>query len=486
MTDTAATDTVTPDWAAATTQIHAGYSAGVPQNTAVVPIYQSTAYEFASFSDAAEIFALRKTGNLYSRTGNPTNAALEARIAALDGGVAALATGSGQSAVALALLALVRTGQHIVASSQLYGGSVDLLEDTFSDFGITVSFVDPRDPDAWAAAVTDDTRAFFVESIGNPVASVPDLTALAAVAHARDIPLVVDNTIATPYLLRPIDVGADIVVYSATKFLGGHGNSLAGVIVDGGSFDFGARPERWTQFTTASARFGGIVFWEHFGRDASAYLAYTKVKLSHDLGPALSPFNAFLILQGVETLDIRLQKQTDSAFDLARRLAAHPAVARVHHPSLPGHPDHDRAAHYLPRGTGSVFAFDLATDSAPTNTAKQGDTTGQGDAADGTIGHIAAFIDSLALFKLVANIGDVRSLVVHPATTTHSRLTPEQRTAAGFSLSTVRLSVGLESPADLWADLEQALDAHLARSAPSLNDLPLTDPNLTDPLETTR
>lgn len=474
------TDRLTPDWAAATSQIHAGYSAGVPQNTAVVPIYQSTAYEFASFADAAEIFALRKTGNLYSRTGNPTNAALEARIAALDGGVAALATGSGQSAVALALLALVRTGQHIVASSQLYGGSVDLLEDTFRDFGITVSFVDPRDPAAWAAAATDNTRAFFVESIGNPVASVPDITALAEVAHARDIPLLVDNTIATPYLLRPLDVGADIVVYSATKFLGGHGNSLAGVIVDGGSFDFGAHPERWTQFTTPSARFGGITFWEHFGRDASAYLAYTKVKLSHDLGPALSPFNAFLILQGVETLDIRVQKQTDTAFDLARRLAAHPAVAHVHHPSLPGHPDHDRAAQYLPRGAGSVFAFDLAVTTAD-----------QVDAADGTLGQIAAFIDSLQLFKLVANIGDVRSLVVHPATTTHSRLTPDQRTAAGFSLSTVRLSVGLESPTDLWADLEQALDAHLARTTPTLTDPApatptLTDPALTNPLEATR
>ncbi|MET0989993.1 MAG: aminotransferase class I/II-fold pyridoxal phosphate-dependent enzyme [Glaciihabitans sp.] len=472
------TDRSTHDWAAATTQIHAGYSAGVPQNKAVVPIYQSTAYEFASFTDAAEIFALRKTGNLYSRTGNPTNAALEARIAALDGGVAALATGSGQSAVALALLALVRTGQHIVASSQLYGGSVDLLEDTFADFGITVSFVDPRDPDAWAAAVTEHTRAFFVESIGNPVASVPDLSALARVAHARDIPLVVDNTIATPYLLRPIDVGADIVVYSATKFLGGHGNSLAGVIVDGGSFDFGAHPERWTQFTTASARFGGIVFWEHFARDASAYLAYTKVKLSHDLGPALSPFNAFLILQGVETLDIRLQKQSDTAFDLARRLSAHPAVARVHHPSLPGHPDHERAAHYLPRGAGSVFAFDLDTGDTST------EPTSQGDDTDATIARVAAFIDSLSLFKLVANIGDVRSLVVHPATTTHSRLTPAQRAAAGFSLSTVRLSVGLESPVDLWADLEAALDAHAASSTSSFSDAVSASAVSTNPVST--
>jgi O-acetylhomoserine (thiol)-lyase len=433
-------------WAAATTQIHAGYTAGVAQNTAVVPIYQSTAYEFESFTDAAEIFALRKTGNLYSRTGNPTNAALEARIAALDGGVGALATGSGQSAVALALLALVRTGQHIVASSQLYGGSVDLLNDTFSNFGIDVSFADPRDPAAWAAAITPATRAFFVESIGNPVASVPDLFALSEIAHTHAIPFLVDNTIATPYLLKPLDFGADIVVYSATKFLGGHGNSLAGVIVDGGTFDFGAHPERWPQFTEPSARFGGIVFWDHFGRDGSAYLAYTKAKLAHDLGPALSPFNAFLILQGVETLDIRLQKQTDTAFDLAQRLAAHPGVAQVHHPSLPHHPDHARAAHYLPRGAGSVFAFDLAVDRV--------------DDAAATIAEVGRVIDRLALFKLVANIGDVRSLVVHPATTTHSRLTPAQRTAAGFSLSTIRLSIGLEAPADLWADLDRALTEH--------------------------
>jgi O-acetylhomoserine (thiol)-lyase len=461
-----------PDpWAAATTQIHAGYTAGVAQNTAVVPIYQSTAYEFASFADAAEIFALRKAGNLYSRTGNPTNAALEARIAALDGGVAALATGSGQSAVALALLALVRTGQHIVASSQLYGGSVDLLEDTFADFGISVTFADPRDPAAWAAASTDLTRAFFVESIGNPVASVPDLVALAEVAHARDIPFIVDNTIATPHLLRPIDFGADIVVYSATKFLGGHGNSLAGVIVDGGTFDFGALPGRWPQFTEASTRFGGIVFWNQFGRERSAYLAYTKAKLSHDLGPALSPFNAFLILQGVETLDIRLQKQTDTAFDIARRLAAHPAVKRVHHPSLPDHPDHARAARYLPRGAGSVFAFDLkiAGDAVDADAA----SADEPDDARATLAQVAAFIDRLQLFKLVANIGDVRSLVVHPATTTHSRLSPAQRTAAGFSLSTIRLSIGLESPADLWSDLERAL-ATYAASAPAAPTVEVT------------
>ena len=425
------------NWSDATKQVHAGYRSGVPQNTAVVPIYQSSAYEFESFQAASDIFALKATGNLYSRTGNPTNAALEARVASLDRGVAALATGSGQSAVALSLLALVRGGQHIVASSHLYGGSVDLLDDTFADFGIAVTFVDPHDPGAWQRAIRPNTRAFFVESIGNPTATIPDLETLAGIAHDNDIPFVVDNTIATPALLRPIDFGADVVVYSATKFLGGHGNSLAGVIVDAGTFNFGARPERWTQFTEPSPRFGGITFWKEFGAHRSAYLAYTKAKLSHDLGPALSPFNAFLILQGIETLDIRLRKHTDSALEVARFLDGHPGVSVVHHPGLESHRDHDAARKYLPDGTGSVFAFDLA---APESA-------------------VGPFIDSLRLFSLVANIGDVRSLVVHPATTTHSRFTAEKRAAAGITLTTIRLSVGLESPADLIADLSNALDA---------------------------
>jgi O-acetylhomoserine (thiol)-lyase len=440
MSDNRAADS----WRASTRQVHAGFTAGVAQNTAVVPIYQSSAYEFESFQSAADIFALKTPGNLYSRSGNPTSAAFERRIAALDGGVAALATASGQSAVAIALLALVRTGQHIVAADQLYGGSVDLLGDTFADFGIDVTFVDARDSEAWAAAVRPETRAFFLESIGNPTALIPDLDGIAAIANARDIPLVIDNTIATPYLFRPLDFGADVVVYSATKFLGGHGNSLAGVIVDGGRLDFGAQPARWPQFTTASERFGGLVFGEQFGAAGSAYLAYAKAKLSHDLGPSLSPFNAFQIVQGVETLDIRVRKQTDSALVIARFLAAHPEVALVHHPQIEGHPDAARAEQYFPRGVGSVFSFNLA----------------------GSAAGVEPFIDSLELFALVANIGDVRSLVVHPATTTHSRLTPAQRERAGISLTTIRLSVGLEDPDDLIADLSGALAriAHLTEA----------------------
>ncbi|MEP6479293.1 MAG: PLP-dependent transferase [Rhodoglobus sp.] len=422
-------------WAPATLQVHAGYTPGELQNTATVPIYQSAAYEFESFAAARDIFALRKTGNLYSRTGNPTNSVLEKRVAALDGGVGALATASGQSAVAIALLALVRGGQHIVASSKLYGGTVDLLADTFADFGIGVTFADPGDVEAWSTATTDATRAWFVESIGNPTASLPDLRALATAAHRLDVPLVVDNTVATPVLQRPIENGADVVVYSATKFLGGHGNSLGGVIVDGGSFDFGARPERWTQFTTHSERFG-ITFLTDLG-DASPYLTYAKAKLAHDLGPALSPFNAFLLLQGLETLDLRIARHGASALLVAEHLARHPLVATVHHAGLPDHPDYAIGQRDFPHGTGSVFAFDLAADES----------------------EVGPFIDRLQLFSLVANIGDARSLVVHPATTTHSRFTAEQRAAAGISLTTIRLSIGLEDPADLIDDLDGALAA---------------------------
>jgi O-acetylhomoserine (thiol)-lyase len=419
----------------ATRQIHTGYQPGVPQNTPVVPIYQSTAYQFDSFQAAKDIFALRKPGNLYSRTGNPTQNVLEQRLAALDGGVSALAVSSGQAAVAIALLALAKTGQHIVAARQLYGGTVDLLEDTFADFGIAVTFVDQDDPAAWAAAVRETTRAFFAETIGNPIASVLDVRAIADVAHAHGVPFLVDNTIATPYLQRPIEFGADIVVYSATKFLGGHGTSLAGVIVDGGTFDFGREPARWPQFTQPYPRVGDLVLWDAFGQSGSAFLVYAKTKLVHDLGPSLSPFNAFQIIQGLETLDVRMERHTASALAIARFLDSHPAVSRVHHPALPGNPWRECADRYLPRGAGSVFSFDLAGE----------------DAAE-------VFIDSLELFALVANIGDVRSLVVHPATMTHSHLSVEQRAEAGLSLSTIRLSVGLENVTDLIADLSQALE----------------------------
>ncbi len=420
----------------ATRQVRTGYQPGTPQNTAIPPIYQSVAYDFGSFEQARDIFSLRRKGNLYSRTGNPTQAVFEQRLADLDGGVAALATGSGQSAVAVALLTLAKSGQHIVAARQLYGGTVDLLTDTFADFGIEVTLVDQDDLDAWRAAARPETRAFFAETIGNPVASVLDVRAVADIAHQAGVPLIVDNTIATPYLLRPKDFGADITVYSATKFIGGHGSSLGGVIVDLGTFDFGAEPQRWTQFTEPYPRIGDLVLWEEFGRERSAYLVYAKTKIVHDLGPALSPFNSFQLLQGLETLDLRLERQVGSALAIAHFLDGHPAVAKVNYPGLPDNRWHDAAQRYLPRGAGSVFSFDLAVDDSK----------------------VAKFIDSLQLFAIVANIGDARSLVVHPATTTHSHLGDTQLRDAGFGYRTVRLSIGLENLEDLVDDLRASLD----------------------------
>lgn len=420
----------------ATGQIRAGYEAGVPQNSAVPPIHQTVGYEFSSFAAAREIFALRRSGNLYSRTGNPTQLVFEERMAHLDDGVAALATASGQSAVAVALLSLARAGEHIVAARQLYGGTVDLLTDLFPDLGIEATLVDQDDLDAWRDAVRAETRAFFAESIGNPVASVLPVREIADIAHGAGVPLIVDNTIATPYLQRPKEFGADIAVYSATKFLGGHGTSLGGVIVDLGTFDFGAAPERWPQFTKPYPRVGDVVLWERFGRERSAFLVYAKTKIVHDLGPSLSPYNASQLLLGLETLDLRLRRQNDSALRIARHLDAHPAVARVHHAGLSTSPWHEAAQRYLPRGAGSVFSFDLATGER----------------------HVEAFIDSLRLFSLVANIGDARSLVVHPATTTHSHFDDARLAEAGFGRGTVRLSIGLEDPADLIRDLDRSFE----------------------------
>ncbi|WP_091226021.1 O-acetylhomoserine aminocarboxypropyltransferase/cysteine synthase family protein [Microbacterium sp. 3J1] len=422
-----------------TRQIQAGYVPGAPQNSAVPPIYQTAAYEFASLADAADLFALRTTGNLYSRNASPTQQVLEERIAALEGGVSAVAVASGQAAVAVTLLALAGRGGHIVAANQLYGGTVDLLVETFDDFGIPVTFVDQDDPDAWRAAVRPDTRVLFAESIANPIAQVLDIRAVADIAHDAGVPLVIDNTVGTPYLVRPGEHGADFVVHSATKFLSGHGTSLGGVVVDQGTFDFGAEPARWPQFTEPYTRVGDLMLWERFGI-GQAFAALVKSKYVHDLGPSLSPFNAWQILQGVETLDLRVSRQSATALSLARHLARHPAVAVVHHPGLEGNRWHENARRYLPRGGPSVFSFDLAIP--------------EDAEAQRTVAHV---VDGLRVIRLVANIGDARSLVNHPASMTHSHLTAAQRTAAGISLTTIRLSAGLEDPADLIADLDRAL-----------------------------
>ena len=427
----------------ATRQIHAGYTPGEPQNTVTVPVYQSAAYEFESFAAARDTFALTRVGNIYSRNGNPTNAVLERRIAALEGGVGAIAVGSGQAAVAAALLTLIAAagpGQHhIVASNKLYGGTSDLLGDTLADLGIEVTLVEPLDHGAWVGALRETTRAVLLESVGNPVLTIPDLPEIARIAHAADVPVIVDNTMGTPTLHRPIDHGADIVVHSATKYLGGHGIAIAGALVDAGTFDFTARPERWPRLTAPYPRFGGLVFTEAFdgtgGR--TPFLVLARSKVVHDLGPTLAPATAAQILVGIETLDLRVQRQTATALQLAQFLAGRPEVARVHHPGLPEHPEHARAQRLFPDGVGGVFAFDLAT------------------GADS----VETFVDALELFALAANIGDARSLVVHPATMTHSRLNAAGRAEAGIDLTTIRLSVGLEDVADLQADLEQALDA---------------------------
>lgn len=426
----------------ATAQVQAGFDPGIAENTAVPPIHQSNAFEFRSLSEARDLFALRRDGNIYSRAANPTVLIFEKRVAELEGGIAAAGVASGQAAVALALLALAKQGEHIVAARQLYGGTVDLLQDTFADWGIEVTFVDQDDADAWTAAVRPTTRAFFAESITNPVAQVLDVRTVARIAHEAGVPLVIDATVATPYLQRVRDLGADITVHSATKFLGGHGTSLGGVIVDLGTFDFTAEPERWPQLTQTYARVPDGSLVERFGGSGSPYIALVKTKYVHDLGPSLSAFNAFQLLQGIETLDLRIARHSASALEVARFLDEHGAVSRVHHPGLPSSPWHERAKEYLPRGASSVFAFDIH---------------GTGD-PDEDFRVVEAFIARLQVVKLVANIGDARSLVAHPASMTHSHLSPTQLSEAGISRTTIRLSIGLEDPADVIADLSRALE----------------------------
>ncbi|MFE1663975.1 O-acetylhomoserine aminocarboxypropyltransferase/cysteine synthase family protein [Microbacterium sp. P02] len=430
----------------ATTQVQAGYSAGIAQNPAITPIYQSNAYEFGSLAEARDLFAVRTVGNVYSRNANPTQLVFEARIAQLEGGTSAVAVASGQAATAGAVLALARAGDHVVAARQLYGGTIDLLQESLADLGISTTFVDQDDFSAWAAAVRPETRLFFAESITNPLAAVLDIRAVADIAHAAGVPLVVDNTVATPYLVRPGEFGADIVVHSATKYIGGHGSSLGGVVVDLGSFDFGADPERWPQFTAPFARIGGSSLWKRFGAEGQALAVWMKTKYVHDFGPTLSAFNSFQFLQGLETLDLRMRRHSDSALAVARFLADHPAVSVVHHPGLESSPWHATAARVLPRGASSVFAFDLAP---------------SGDALldESRVEHV---IDGLRVIRLVANIGDARSLVSHPASMTHSHLDADQLREAGISPTTIRLSIGLEDVADVIADLTQSLDAAYA------------------------
>ncbi|MEV3869714.1 bifunctional o-acetylhomoserine/o-acetylserine sulfhydrylase [Streptomyces sp. NPDC049906] len=417
-------------WSFETRQIHAGAEPDPATGARAVPIYQTTSFVFRDTQHAADLFSLAEPGNIYTRIHNPTQDVFEQRIASLEGGVAAVALASGQAAETLALLTLAGAGDHIVSSTSLYGGTYNLLRHTLPRFGIEVSFVDdPDDLDAWRAAIRPHTKALFAESLGNPRGNVLDVRGVADVAHAAGVPLIVDNTLATPFLLRPIEHGADIVVHSATKFLGGHGTTIAGVVVDGGTFDFGSRPERFPDFVEPDPSYHGLRYWPDLG--AGAFAVKLRVQLLRDIGPALSPHSAFLLLQGVETLSLRIERHSANALALAEWLEQQEDVAAVHYPGLASNRWHRAARHYLPRGAGAVLAFEL----------KDGVEAGK------------RFVDAVSLFSHLANVGDVRSLIIHPASTTHSQLDPEALAATGTAPGLVRLSVGIEHVDDLKADL---------------------------------
>ena len=415
-----------------TLQLHAGQEQPDPATGArAVPIYQTAAYVFDSFDQAADRFALRGPGNIYSRLTNPTVTALETRAAALEGGTAALALASGAAAITYALQNLVQSGSHIVAQRTIYGGTYNLLAHTLPRQGVTTTFVDPL-TESFADAVRDDTRAIFIETLGNPNSDVADIQAAAAAAHRHGIPLVVDNTFGTPYLIRPIEYGADIVVHSATKFLGGHGTALGGIIVEGGRFDWGASG-KFPQLSGPDPSYHGLSFAEACG--PAAFCTRVRAVLLRDTGAVLSPFDAFLLLQGMETLSLRVERHVQNALRVVEFLNDHPAVARVNHPSLPDSPTHALYKRYFPHGGGSIFTFELVG-GAPA--ARQ-------------------FIDRLEVFSLLANVADAKSLVIHPASTTHAQLNADELAAAGIRPGTVRLSIGLEHIQDLLDDLEQAL-----------------------------
>ena len=430
-------------WGFETRQIHAGQTPDSETSARAVPIYQTTSFTFRDSAHAADLFGLAEVGNIYTRIMNPTQAVLEARVASLEGapdtalGIpGALATSSGQAASTLAILNLAEAGDHIVSSASLYGGTYNLLRHTLPKLGIEVTFVDDADDlDQWRAAVRPNTKAFFGESIGNPRNDFLDIEGISGVAHDNSVPLIIDNTVATPWLVRPFEWGADIVVHSATKFLGGHGTSIGGIIADAGSFDFGASGKH-PGFTEPDASYHGLTYWEALG--PGAFILKARLQLLRDLGPAISPFNSFLLLQGIETLSLRVERHNDSARKVVDFLAGHAQVRAVQYAGLHDSPWHERATRLgRERGFGSVPAFVI----------EGGKEAGQ------------RFVEGLTLHSHVANIGDVRSLAIHPATTTHSQLSDEEQRSAGVDPGLVRLSVGLESIDDIVADLEQGFAA---------------------------
>jgi len=416
-----------------TLAVHAGQQPDPTTGARAVPIYQTTSYAFRNTEHAANLFALKETGNIYTRIMNPTQDVFEQRVAALEGGIGALATASGQAAITYAILNIAGAGDEIVSSSSLYGGTYNLFAHTLPKIGIKVHFVDGRDPENFRRAITPRTKALYAEIIGNPRLDVPDLEAIANIAHEHGIPFIVDNTLATPYLCRPLEHGADIVVHSATKFIGGHGTSIGGIIVDGGKFpwDNGNFPG----LTEPDPSYHGLSYTRDIG--AAAYIVKARVQLLRDIGAALSPFNAFLFLQGLETLHLRIERHSENALRVAQYLSEHPLVEWVHYPGLEGHESYALAKNYLPKGQGAIVTFGI----------RGGLEAGK------------RFIDALQLFSNLANVGDAKSLVIHPASTTHQQLTPEQQQSTGVTPELVRLSVGIEHVEDIIADLEQALQA---------------------------
>jgi O-acetylhomoserine (thiol)-lyase len=426
---------VSSTWKPETIAVHAGQSADPTTGARAVPIYQTTSFQFRDTDHAAALFGLSEFGNIYTRLMNPTTDVLEKRVAALEGGVAALATASGQAAISLAILNIAQAGDEIVSADNLYGGTYNLFHYTLARLGVTVRFVPSNDVAAVRAAIGPRTKAVYAEAIGNPKLDVADVRGLSEVAHAEGVPLIVDNTLA-PFLFRPIDHGADVVVYSATKFLGGHGTSLGGVIVDSGKFDW--TRGRFPLIAEPDPSYHGVKFVEALAPLGNiAYAIKARVTLLRDLGPALSPFNAFLLLQGIETLHLRMERHSSNALAVAEYLERHPRVAWVSYPGLPGSRERERAARYLPRGAGAILGFGI-----------------QGGAPAGR-----RFIEALELTSHLANVGDAKTLAIHPATTTHSQLTAEERAATGVSEDFIRLSIGIEHIDDILSDLAQALDA---------------------------
>jgi O-acetylhomoserine (thiol)-lyase len=416
--------------------VHAGHVPDAVTGARAVPIYQTTSFVFEDAEQAAQLFELKQYGNIYTRISNPTTAVFEERMASLEGATGAVATASGMAAQLVAFLTLLQPGDEIVASSQLYGGSITQLVHTLRKFSIGVRFVDPSDFSQWEAAITPRTRALYGETIGNPRGAILDIARVAALARAHGVPLIVDSTMATPALCRPIEHGATLVVHSATKFIGGHGTALGGVLLDSGKFDFSTYPS----IAAPSAAYHDLRFHDTFGH--YGFLMKARAETVRDTGACLSPFNAFLLIQGLETLSLRMQRQSESALRIARFLEAHPSVAWVAYAGLESHPDHTLASRYLPGGAGAVFSFGLKAGSG-------GDARAAG----------RRFIEALQLFSHLANIGDVRSLVIHPASTTHQQLSDEELAKGGVSPELVRLSIGLENVEDLLWDLDQALPA---------------------------